>query len=168
VAERGGTRELSPIMPLRSGGGSSSSSSRELGPSEPMEEEEEEEEEERRGVVLDRPSTAAAGAAMIGQWQRVAMRCAVVGGALVVAVAVPNLELVIALFGSLNAPLLALILPPVMAMQVLDPPPPRGLGHGCARRHAAMAALGVFGSVLGTLFALREIAAEMFDPDPPV
>ena len=105
-----------------------------------------------------------AGATTALTWRRCLARCSCVLGTLVVAASVPNLELVISLCGSLNAPLLVMILPPLMAFKVLDPDEADG-GIGMARKplHLSIAAIGIVGCVTGTVVAVKAILEEMFD-----
>ena len=90
--------------------------------------------------------------------KRLTLRCACVLFAAAVALAVPNLELVIALFGSLNAPLLAMILPPVMAMKVLDG---GASSSSSPRLHCLIAVIGFVGCASGTTIATMEILEEV-------
>ena len=61
----------------------------------------------------------------------------------VVAASVPHLGLVISLFGSLNAPMLSMILPPIFANKVLRPSPSRKMLHN------VIIVIGVVGSIIG-------------------
>ena len=64
----------------------------------------------------------------------------------------PHLGLVISLCGSFNAPMLAVILPPLLANRTLE------CGRGRRALHLAIAAAGAVGSAAGTAASIVRIA----------
>ena len=62
------------------------------------------------------------------------------------------------MFGSFNAPMLALVMPPLLAIKALDPPYADGNpGLGRQKFHALLIGVGVVGGLLGTCAAVSEI-----------
>ena len=87
--------------------------------------------------------------------KRAQLRLAAVGATAALAASVPHLGLVISLCGSFNAPMLAVILPPLLANRTLE------CGRGRRALHLAIAAAGAVGSAAGTAASIVRIAEMM-------
>lgn len=95
--------------------------------------------------------------------KRVVIRFLVVACTLLVAAAVPKLGLVISLFGSFNAPLLAMILPSLMAIKCSSGAVDgraEMIGVGTAA-HYLIITLGVVGAAMGSVNAMIAIVQDM-------
>lgn len=95
--------------------------------------------------------------------KRILIRLGVVACTLLVAAAVPKLGLVISLFGSFNAPLLAMILPSLMAIKcssgVVDGQAGM-IGVGTVA-HCLIIVLGAVGAATGSVNAIIAIVQSM-------
>ena len=97
--------------------------------------------------------------------KRMLLRCALVACTLLVAAAIPKLGLVISLFGSFNAPLLAMILPSLMAIKCDSGAIEGVLAHGSVGAgtvvHCLIVILGIVGGVAGSTNAIVAIVRDM-------
>ncbi len=81
---------------------------------------------------------------------RLAIRAACVTGTLLTAICVPDVGLLVGLFGSLTAPFLVVVVPPLLALKVW---PDARWGV----LHVVLSALGLLGAVVGSHMAIVNI-----------
>lgn len=117
--------------------------------------------ESSAGSQASRSSGTASHRAVL--WRRILIRFGVVACTLLVAAAVPKLGLVISLFGSFNAPLLAMIMPSLMAIKCSN-----GAVDGVAGTigagtvvHCVIIVLGLVGAAAGSVNAIVAIVRDM-------